>query len=208
MAVSKRLRYEVLRRDNHTCRYCGGVAPDVKMTVDHVTPVSLGGSDDPANLVAACADCNAGKSSSPPTSNVVADVAQSTLRWAQAMQVAADREAETLAKDTAVRAELAEEVECRWTSMWLDDPSANDTSTRYRHPGRRYAPRPVDWVESIERMIAAGLAIDDIHRAIHKAMHKSNLAWDEVWRYFCGIAWSTLRERQDAARAILEAGDA
>ena len=28
MAVSKRLRYEILRRDNHTCRYCGASAPD------------------------------------------------------------------------------------------------------------------------------------------------------------------------------------
>jgi 5-methylcytosine-specific restriction endonuclease McrA len=39
MAVSKRTRYEVLRRDNHACRYCGGIAPDVILTVDHVTPV-------------------------------------------------------------------------------------------------------------------------------------------------------------------------
>lgn len=54
MAVSKRTRYEVLRRDNHTCRYCGGSAPDVRLTVDHVLPVTLGGSDDPSNLVAAC----------------------------------------------------------------------------------------------------------------------------------------------------------
>jgi 5-methylcytosine-specific restriction endonuclease McrA len=23
MAVSKRLRYEIMLRDNHTCRYCG-----------------------------------------------------------------------------------------------------------------------------------------------------------------------------------------
>lgn len=57
MAVSKRTRFEVLRRDNHTCRYCGQAAPDVKLTVDHVTPVALGGTDDPANLVTACAEC-------------------------------------------------------------------------------------------------------------------------------------------------------
>ena len=38
MAVSKRLRYEVLRRDNHTCRYCGAQAPDVKLTVDNMAP--------------------------------------------------------------------------------------------------------------------------------------------------------------------------
>lgn len=34
MAVSKRTRYEVLRRDNHACRYCGASAPEVKLTVD------------------------------------------------------------------------------------------------------------------------------------------------------------------------------
>lgn len=58
MTVSKRIRFEVLRRDNYTCRYCGGSAPDVKLTVDHVMPVALG---DPTNLVTACKDCNAGK---------------------------------------------------------------------------------------------------------------------------------------------------
>ncbi|WP_075737496.1 HNH endonuclease [Streptomyces acidiscabies] len=63
MAVSKRLRYEILRRDNHTCRYCGASAPDVPLRVDHVTPVALGGTDTPDNLVAACEPCNSGKSS-------------------------------------------------------------------------------------------------------------------------------------------------
>src|SRR5690242_10107126 len=71
MAVSKRTRYEVLTRDNHTCRYCGGVAPDVVLTVDHVVPTALGGSDKPDNLVAACKDCNAGKASTSPSASTV-----------------------------------------------------------------------------------------------------------------------------------------
>jgi hypothetical protein len=82
MAVSKRLRYEVLRRDNHACRYCGATAPDVKLNVDHVIPTSLGGPDKPANLVTACADCNAGKTSSMPNAMAVADVEQETFRQA------------------------------------------------------------------------------------------------------------------------------
>lgn len=56
MAISKRLRFEVLRRDNHMCRYCGRGAPDVALTVDHVVPVALGGHSDPTNLVTACVD--------------------------------------------------------------------------------------------------------------------------------------------------------
>ncbi|MFE4420379.1 HNH endonuclease [Streptomyces sp. NPDC056817] len=63
MAVSKRLRYEILRRDRYTCRYCGASAPDAPMRVDHVTPVALGGTDHPSNLVAACEPCNSGKTS-------------------------------------------------------------------------------------------------------------------------------------------------
>lgn len=80
MAVSKRLRYEVLRRDNHACRYCGRSAPEVALTVDHVVPVALGGSDDPTNLVAACRDCNAGKSASSPDAQIVDDIAADALR--------------------------------------------------------------------------------------------------------------------------------
>jgi hypothetical protein len=80
MAVSKRLRYEVLRRDNHACRYCGATAPDVKLNVDHVIPTSLGGPDKPTNLVTSCADCNSGKTSSLPNAEVVADVDQDAFR--------------------------------------------------------------------------------------------------------------------------------
>lgn len=88
MAVSKRLRYEILRRDNHACRYCGAAAPDVKLNVDHVIPTSLGGSDKPENLVAACADCNGGKTSSLPDAMPVADIDQETFRQAAELKQA------------------------------------------------------------------------------------------------------------------------
>ncbi|KQX27501.1 hypothetical protein ASD97_24675 [Streptomyces sp. Root63] len=91
MAVSKRLRYEILRRDNHACRYCGATAPTVKLNVDHVIPVSLGGGDAPTNLVAACADCNGGKTSSLPNAMPVADVQQDAFRQAAELREAADQ---------------------------------------------------------------------------------------------------------------------
>jgi hypothetical protein len=54
-------RFNVLARDGFRCRYCGRAAPDVVLHVDHIYPKSKGGSDDPSNLGAACADCNTGK---------------------------------------------------------------------------------------------------------------------------------------------------
>jgi HNH endonuclease len=62
-AMSPRLRFNILKRDNFTCVYCGRKAKDdVTLHVDHIHPVSKGGTDTEDNLVTACEDCNLGKS--------------------------------------------------------------------------------------------------------------------------------------------------
>lgn len=60
--VSKKLRFEVFKRDSFTCQYCGAKAPDVILEVDHIKPVAKEGSSDILNLITACQACNAGKS--------------------------------------------------------------------------------------------------------------------------------------------------
>lgn len=60
--LSKRLRFEVFKRDRFTCQYCGAIAPDVVLHVDHIEPVSKGGDNDMLNLITACSTCNSGKS--------------------------------------------------------------------------------------------------------------------------------------------------
>ncbi len=65
MPVSVRVRFEVLKRDNFTCRYCGRTSPDVILEVDHIVPECEGGSSEPMNLAASCWECNRGKSGKP-----------------------------------------------------------------------------------------------------------------------------------------------
>lgn len=60
--ISKKMRFEVLKRDSFTCQYCGEKAPNVLLQIDHIKPVSKGGTNDLMNLITACNDCNAGKS--------------------------------------------------------------------------------------------------------------------------------------------------
>jgi hypothetical protein len=60
-AISKTTRFEVLKRDRFTCRYCGAQAPAVVLVMEHVVPVAEGGTNDIMNLVAACEPCNQGK---------------------------------------------------------------------------------------------------------------------------------------------------
>lgn len=61
VSMSKKLRFEVFKRDLFTCQYCGRKAPDVVLEVDHIKPVSRGGKNDILNLVTSCFDCNRGK---------------------------------------------------------------------------------------------------------------------------------------------------
>lgn len=63
--ISKRLRFEVYKRDKFSCVYCGRSVPEVVLVLDHVEAHSAGGVDDATNLVTACKECNAGKSDVP-----------------------------------------------------------------------------------------------------------------------------------------------
>lgn len=63
--LSVRTRFEIFKRDDFTCQYCGRRSPDVVLEVDHIIPVSDGGLDDPINLMTSCWDCNHGKAAVP-----------------------------------------------------------------------------------------------------------------------------------------------
>ena len=53
------VRAEVYARDGFICAYCA--TTDGPFEIDHIAPVVLGGTDDPANLCVACAPCNRSK---------------------------------------------------------------------------------------------------------------------------------------------------
>lgn len=60
--ISKKIRFEVFKRDSFTCQYCGKSAPSAVLEVDHIKPVSKDGEEDITNLITSCFDCNRGKS--------------------------------------------------------------------------------------------------------------------------------------------------
>lgn len=181
MSVSKRLRFEILRRDSHTCHYCGRSAPEVKLSVDHVVPEALGGTDDPSNLRAACYDCNGGKSSVPADAPLVAGVSEDAARWAEAIkQVARER-----AQQHQDRRQLMEwfygEWNC-WTNRYDETYDADGAAT------------------TIPSFLEAGLSKDDIVDLIEVAMRSKST---EKWRYFCGCCWNRIRDIQTRAAEIV-----
>ena len=61
--ISSSLKNEVLHRDKYRCVICGNnVNNGAKLHVDHIVPVSRGGTNDINNLRTLCEDCNLGRS--------------------------------------------------------------------------------------------------------------------------------------------------
>nr|WP_280465651.1 HNH endonuclease [Nocardia brasiliensis] len=192
MTVSRRLRFEILRRDNHTCRYCGTSAPDAPMTVDHVIPVALGGSDEPSNLITACKDCNAGKSSIAPDGPQVAEVNERALRWTAALQqAAAEREIE-YQNQKAIAADFRE----RWESQGWDHLSY----------ASRPVPLPSGFANSVQRLLSAGLSFSDFDELIEVTMTTTTVAAENKWQYFCGCCWKRVKASQERAVALVDDG--
>lgn len=52
------LRHQILERDGHLCQINGPRCKTKANTVDHITPLAHGGTQDPSNLRAACSTCN------------------------------------------------------------------------------------------------------------------------------------------------------
>lgn len=185
MAVPKRTRYEVLRRDGFACRCCGAKAPDVELHVDHVTPVALGGNDDPTNLVAACADCNAGKSSTSPNDAVIADVDAKAAAWLAARHQA-------LAAFRVKRKEVARAQNAVLEAWRRWDPDATYLATNF--------------MSTIEGWLRQGLTAEDVLDAYYIATG-ANIATASVWRYTCGVARNKIAEIDRMTQQILDAGD-
>lgn len=60
--ISPKTRFEILSRDGFRCQYCGATPQDgAILEVDHIIPVSKGGSREKENLKTSCRQCNIGK---------------------------------------------------------------------------------------------------------------------------------------------------
>jgi hypothetical protein len=181
MAITKRTRFEILRRDNHTCQYCGEKAPDVVLHIDHVVPVALGGDDKPGNLVAACKDCNAGKSSIQPDSPLVQGLSAEAAAYALGMTD----------KMTRFRADLES----------LDDyaDEFHEVWDRWTVQGEAIE-LPVDYRASLFRWMTMGVPVSIFELAIPPAHRKYNqtphMKQDAIFGYTAGVVWNMVNARE------------
>lgn len=68
------VRWRILKRDNFRCVLCGANATDRKLHIDHIIPVSRGGTSRIKNLRVLCECCNIGRNTD--LNKEIADFAQ------------------------------------------------------------------------------------------------------------------------------------
>lgn len=93
--MSPQLRTFILERNGFSCQLCGAGPGDpdpfdvtrrVRLHIDHVTPISQGGSDDPSNLRVVCSACNAGRSNIETPSETALNLIARIRRVSRATQ--------------------------------------------------------------------------------------------------------------------------
>lgn len=169
--VSKRLRFEIFKRDEFACVYCGAHPPDALLEVDHVHPVADGGDNDPDNLVTACFACNRGKSDVPLSSvpQSLADKAEET----------AEREAQLRAYYEILQARKDRKDEELWSiaDIYMER-FGDDSILRARLASIRTFLDRLDYFEVVEAMELAT-----------RKMYSRGPAF----RYFCGVCWRKIK---------------
>lgn len=178
VSLSKRVRFDVFKRDKFTCQYCGQRPPDVMLEVDHVHPICDGGTDEPGNLTTACFACNRGKAGKTlgdvlPAINeleLLAGVQEMLERAAAMKQSHAVAMAQREAEDTAVAT-----IRTWWRTAFGDERYVEDATLR----------------QFLKRLPLT--EISDAVDATEAKDSRSNLSYYSCWRYFCGVCWAKIK---------------
>ena len=176
--VPKRLRFEVFKRDQFTCRYCGRKPPAVILHADHVLPICLGGVTAIGNLVASCADCNLGKSGKPLSDVTIA--------------LKPEEERERFEQMKAYEEFLDEQVTVRlgWAKELLEYWCCEKE-------GQKEDPYAVDLkVDKAVKQFLRYLVKSEVREAIDIAFERQRMSEYARFKFFCGICWRKIKQKE------------
>lgn len=128
--LSKKLRFEIFKRDDFTCQYCGAQPPAVVLEVDHIHPVAEGGGSEPENLITSCSKCNRGKGKRTLGDKIVRPDAD--LMWLRSQQEIAELKRYQKAKAQREQAivDIVEQLQTHWCDFTGLDWAPSDAMCR------------------------------------------------------------------------------
>ena len=172
MAVSKKIRFEVFKRDGFRCAYCGKGPPEVTLECDHINPKSKGGKDDINNLITACFDCNRGKR------NIILDKSPAKLQ--ENYEILQEKEAQLAEYHKFIKKierRIAKEIE-KVDEAYNENFSEYSLSDKFKR----------GTVKILLKSLPVSVVVDAMHLACSR-INDSNRAI----KYFCGICWNKIK---------------
>ena len=177
--ITKKVRFEVFKRDSFKCQYCGRSAPDVILEVDHIVPVAEGGDNTLFNLITSCRDCNRGKSKTLLSDMTAADRQKKQLedinalreqtemiiQWRKELMMFEEREID-----------IMDEYITSMTGFWMSDQG--------RMEMRRYINR---------------FGLEEVYEAAKIAFSKYS-DWETAFDKIGGICYNREKARRESCR--------
>ena len=176
VALSKKVRFEVFKRDKFECQYCGAHPPDVVLEVDHIISVRDGGSDDIENLITACFGCNRGKGAE--------DLTVLPQSLADKAAEVAEREEQISAYREIMQARLDRIEDDLWEVADVLQPKSSEEGLRR------------DWMRSIKRFNEL-LDHHEVMEAADIALTRKPFSAPQRFKYFCGICWNKIKAKDE-----------
>lgn len=178
-STGKKVRFEVFKRDEFVCQYCGAHPPAVVLHVDHILPVAEGGTNDITNLITACQPCNAGKGARLLSSIPEAlETRQADIE---------EREAQIRGYNEVMQSRLRRMDNEAWKVAEILSPGADSEDMGF---GRAE-------LITVRRFIEQ-LGVFDVIEAAEIAYLKVKHSEYQRFRYFCGVCWKKIRGAADA----------
>lgn len=176
--LSKKMRFDVFKRDGFVCQYCGAHPPSIVLHVDHINPVAEGGDNNIDNLITACEPCNLGKGA-----NKLSEIPKSLQEKALEFQ---ERE-EQIKGYNAILESKANRIE---DEAW--DVAAILSRVDYVESYNR------EDLLSIKRFLEL-LPFSEVKDSARIAAASRIYSGKRYFKYFCGVCWNKVREGRDHA---------
>lgn len=172
-AITKTMRFEVFKRDNFTCQYCGATPPAVVLQVDHIEAVANGGKNDEDNLITSCQPCNLGKG--------VRSLSVAPKSLADKAKEVSEREEQMLGYQAVLMAQRERLDDDAWTVVRALLGEHVGSINRDKFSSIRQFIQKLGLVPTLECADIASAAV---------------YSSDRRFRYFCGVCWNKVREAQ------------
>ena len=172
--LSKKLRFDVFKRDGFVCQYCGAHPPAVTLEIDHIKPLADDGTSDIDNLITACFDCNRGKAARLLTA-IPASVTEKAAVIAEREQQIAEYNKVLALKRVRIEKEI----------------NTVEGVFQYRFDDRAFTE---SMRESVRQKFLPLLPFDDVVSAMQLAIERVPDDPDGAIRYFCAVCWNQIRQ--------------